>query len=224
MARTKAVLSYKCHQTTLTWLCRMGPDTRSSVHPPECTRAHRFAKWLKMAIGEAAAHTSGQESQVRQMASRQLAAADAWIHTWKTADLVSGGTLFYYMKTFFENLKTTGSHLFLPLDSGIPCPFTQIIPLEPAFSLLATGDDKNAELPITSSRSSSLQSRHPKGNMQPNFKSLENETSVKIDGSDADPEHTVTVTFNAGPVQNWKWIGADPNDERGGEEIQPLLR
>ena len=33
-ARPKAIRSYKCHQTTLTWLCRMRPDTRSSLCPP----------------------------------------------------------------------------------------------------------------------------------------------------------------------------------------------
>ena len=42
--------------------------------------------------------------------------------------------------------------------------------------------------------------------------------------SDFSLSPAVTVTFNAGPVQNWKWIGADPNDDRGGEEILPLLR
>ena len=100
--------------------------------------------------------------------------------------------IYLFNRTFKSSL--TGSHLFLPLDSGILCPFTQIIPLEPAFSLLATYDDENAELPITSSRSSSLQrqpshlatcddknaklpstssrssslqSRHPRGNMAP---------------------------------------------------------
>ncbi|KAI4549842.1 hypothetical protein MG293_002172 [Ovis ammon polii] len=61
-------------------------DSRNRKHTPDL--GLKFAKRLKTAIGRAAARKSGQESQVRQMASRQPAAADASVHTWKTAYLV----------------------------------------------------------------------------------------------------------------------------------------